>query len=117
QLLTDVDRFAGTESALRHDLGQRAALDEVHPESDTPVVVVGAVHGDDVRMANAGQPARLVEDLVGQIRLGFRLEQLERNRVIEPGVVRVKHLAKCAFTDLPYQHEVAPAPERFGTGY
>ena len=54
--------------AARVDLGgQRPPVHELHPQADPALVLVGAVHDDDVGMLDAGEQPALVEDPRGQI--------------------------------------------------
>ena len=72
-------------------------------------MAVCPMHSDDVVVAHAGQSARLVQK-VGWLNAAFRfgLEKLQRNGMIEPGVVRMKDLTVRAFADLAHQEQMAP---------
>ena len=63
----------------------------------------------DIVVAHASQSACLVQK-VGWLNAAFRfgLEKLQRNRMIEPGVVRVKDLTVRALADLAHQEQMAP---------
>ena len=72
----DDDRLVGAVGAARLDFGgQRPAVHELHPQADTAVVFVGAVHHDDVGMLDAGEDAAFVEDPRGQIVTAEALRQ------------------------------------------
>ncbi len=64
----DDDRLVGAVRAAGVDLGgQRPAAHELHPQADAAVVLVGAVHDDDVGMLDAGEEAAFVEHPRGRI--------------------------------------------------
>ena len=77
----DDDRLVGAVRAARVDLGgQRPPVHELHPQADPAVVLVGAVHDDDVRMLDAGEEAAFVEDPRRQIVAAeARRQQLHRD--------------------------------------
>ncbi len=106
------DRFARAERAARfHDLIERLPLDELHPQPDAIVVLLGAEHLHHVRVADAREPAGLLQDpIVSHARgLAFLVEQLERDVPVEIGVERAIHLARHALTD-PLEHDEAAPP-------
>ena len=75
-------------------------------------MTVCPVHSDDVVVAHAGQSARLVQKVRWlDAAFRFRLEKLQRNGMIEPGVVRMKHFTVRAFADLAHQEQMAPHTE------
>ena len=83
---------------------------EIHPEPDAAIVHVGAVHVDDVRMSDARETPRFMQDAGGEVALrDFGLQQLERDRVIEPHVVSVEDLAERTRANAPAQNEVPPS--------
>ena len=62
QIEADEGRLAGAERASRLDgLLERLAAHELHPQADAAVVLLGAIHLDDVGVAHAREPARLFE--------------------------------------------------------
>ena len=62
QIQADEGRFARAKRAARLDgLLERLAAHELHPQADAAVVLLGAVHLDDVRMTHAREPPRLFE--------------------------------------------------------
>ncbi len=108
-LLSDAARFTGTQPSFGHTRGQGFAVDEIHPEADATVMTVCPVNSDDVVVAYARQPARLVQK-VGWLHAAFRFgfEQLQRNGMIEPRVVRVKDFTVRALSNLAHQEQMAP---------
>ena len=50
--------------------GQRLALDELHPDADLLVVLIGAVDDDDVGVADAGEVTGFGEGRDRVVRLG-----------------------------------------------
>ncbi len=104
QLLADVDGFARAEAAVADSLLERVPLDEIHPEADTSVVAVCAVDHHHVGMPHSYQLAGFVQNLRGRGAVGScGLEELQRARVIEPGVERLVDFAVGAFADLANQ--------------
>ena len=114
-VLPDHRPFARAERAARSSRSDRAIpLDQLHPEPDAIVVLLGAEHLHDVRVADAREPAGLLQDpIVSHPRgLAFFVEQFERDVPVEIGVERAIHLARHALTD-PLEHdEAAPAAGR-----
>src|SRR4030095_9208064 len=85
--LADVRRLAVTETSPAQEIRERFALDEIHPEADAAVVHVGAVDGHHVWMPDAGEAPRFVKNARRKIGSGDGgLEELQRDRVIQPGV-------------------------------
>ena len=57
--MPDARHFARAHRApLRHRIGQRLSLDELHPDADLLLGLLGAVDGDDVGVADAGEMLR-----------------------------------------------------------
>ena len=113
QLLADVGRFARAETSFADPLLERLPLDQVHPEADASVVTVGAVDRDHVGMPHAYELARFVQNLRRRDAIGdFRLEELQRARVIEPGVERFVDFPECALADSSNEEEMTPALRR-----
>ena len=55
-----------------HDLLERLAAHQLHPQADAVVVLLGAVDLHDVRVADARQPARLFENPVVRLAVDRR---------------------------------------------
>ncbi len=72
-------------------------------------MLVGAVDGDDVRVPDARERPRLVEEACPVDER--RLEQLHRDAVIQPCVARVVDLAEGPLAQLPQQLEMTPVAE------
>jgi hypothetical protein len=63
-------------------------------------------------MPHARKPARLVQDAGGEIALSdIRLEELQRNRMIQPGVVGVEDFTKGPLADLSAKDQMAPSSD------
>ncbi len=106
------DRFAlSKRAAFRKVVRQCSPMDEFHPESDLPLVHVGSVHDDDIRMANPRQAACLIEEAprTDAFDRGFDLAQLEGHLAQEARVDCPIDLAEGAATDLLENRQVAPA--------
>ena len=82
------------------------ALDELHPDARGIVVFVRAVHRDDVRVANTGQKARLIE---GRPRRGRAPgQELQRDLAIETRVPCAVDRPEGARADRFENNEVPP---------
>ena len=63
ELKTDVDSFGGAENGpLFEELLEGVAANELHPEADLVANLLGAVDGDDIRMAYTGEQSAFVDD-------------------------------------------------------
>ncbi len=114
QVEADQGRLLGAQrSLLREPLLQRGAGHEVGPQPDAAVVDVGAVHDDDVGVADPSEAARLLDEVAtGRGRRGrVRAPELERDLAVEDGIVRPEHLAGTAVAELLDDLEVAPLEE------
>ncbi len=110
EILTDEHRFACAERALlAHQLFERRAADEVHPEAHAAVVRFGAVHHDHVRMADAGENAAFAQNPLAQAagRL-FGLQELDRDLAVQLCIESAVDLAERAFADFLDQLQMAP---------
>src|SRR5215831_1640235 len=65
------------------DLLQVAAVDELHPEPDPAVDLVGVIDGDDVRMPDAREQARFLQDPIALELRSFAVEELDRDLAVE----------------------------------
>ena len=75
----------------------------------SPSGALGAVDGDDVRMADAGEQASFFDDGVPTRRLRrFGRQQLQRDVAIEPRVPRAVDVAERAAADALEHAEVTP---------
>ena len=83
---------------------QRFAVEQLHDEKRLPVIFVELVERTDVRMADARGGARLAPEALARafVRQRVRPHDLDRDRAIEPIVVRGIHDAHAA---LPEQRE------------
>ena len=111
----DLNGFRTAEHfASVHDLFERAAPDELHPETDACADLLGAVDRDDVRMTDAGEQSAFVDDgRGGTVADGWiRVDQLERHLAIEPRVPRPVHLAEDAAADSLERAQVSPVRQR-----
>jgi hypothetical protein len=72
-----------------------ACPDEFHPQPDAAVDALGAVHGDDVRVADSGhQPAFLDHRRFQCVGAPLSaMQELERDRAIEFRIARAKNVA------------------------
>ena len=111
QFLADERGFRDGEPLARlQRVLERASGNELHPESDTTLVDIGAMDRDDVGMADPGQRARFVEDTEKRgLLAGHGFEQLEGDLAIEPRIAGAIDLAVRTLTDLLDQQEVAPS--------
>jgi len=90
------DGAAGLDSPARHDRLQRLAARELaHHEEATVVELARVEHGDEVRMRELPGEARLAQEAFATrgIRDVPRTQDLHRDRVTEPHVVRPVHHA------------------------
>ena len=110
QVQPDERGLAAAERPARlNRLLERLAAHELHPQADAVVVLLGTVHLHHVRMTNARQPARLVEQ--SRVRLGviaFVVQQLQRDFAVKRRVPRAVDLAGRALADAIEQRESAP---------
>ena len=95
QIQPDERRFTRAERpAGLHDLFERLAAHELHPEADAVVVLLGAVHLHDVRMTDPRQAARLFENpAVGLRVIAVVVQQLQRDFAVQSRVPRPVDLA------------------------
>ena len=86
ELLPDPCGFAGCERPMHlQQLLERAAVDELHPDADPVVVLLGAVDNDDVGMTETGEEPRFLEDARGLARRRLALvQELERDLAMKP---------------------------------
>src|SRR5687768_6488661 len=111
-LLADVGRLTCTQAAAEDYLLECGPLDVIHPEAELSVVAVGAVNADDIRVADARQLPRLVQNAVSGTSTGnFGLEELEGHGMIQPRIMRVVNLAECPLADFSKQDEMTPLAE------
>ena len=86
-LAGEVERAVQLERALeRDDVLERLALHVLHHDEEDVVLLLGGRDGDDVRMADAGEQARLAQQLAEVETLAVR--HLDRDLLVDPGVVR-----------------------------
>ncbi len=108
-LPADMRRFTVTEPPARQQLAQRLSLDEIHPESDAAIVHVGAVHVDDVRVPDAREAPRFMQDARGVSLRDFGFQQFEGDGMIEPYIVGMEDFAERTRANAPAQNEVPPS--------
>ena len=117
QIQPDERGFAPAERPARlNDLLERLAAHELHPQADAVVVLLGAVHLNHVRMANARQPARLFEQ--PRVRLcviAVVVQQLQRDFAVERCIPGTIDLARRTLADAIEQRQ--PAPVRTGRAW
>ncbi len=115
KLLTDSRRFAGAHGPLLvEQLGQRAAVDDLHPDSDPPLLPLGSIDHDHVPLADAGE-ARPFRD-----RLAFggalvnvpRPQELQGDLAVQARITRQEDLAELPLADLVDDLQAAPARDR-----
>ena len=109
--------LAGTElAAIRDELLERLAPNELGPETDATVVLLGAIDLDDVLMAEPGQTPGLLhhhEPAPRPRRPGLvDMKQLQRDVAVELGVPRAKDVAGAALADELEEDETPPSPAR-----
>ena len=102
--------------ARRRALLERLPLDELHPQADAIVDLLGAVDGHDVGVADAGQQAALFDDRAGPARgvTGGR-QELQRHFAVEPRVPRAIDLAEGAGAEALGDTKVAPVGAGVGS--
>ena len=93
------------------DRRQGAAANQFHPETDTTIVNIRAVHGDNVGMLQAREHSAFAQDRLDPGIVGgeARLGELERDFAVENAVARAVDVTEGAFADLFEEVEVAPA--------
>ena len=92
------------EAALAlEQLSQAVPLDVLHDEVEQRVHFAGRVHGDDVRMAELGDRARLPQEALsgGWGRGEIGRDDLDRDRPVERNVSAEEHLPHPAGAELP----------------
>ncbi len=106
--------FAGAERpAGSHDLLERLAPHQLHPQADALVVLLRAVHLHHVRVTHPRQPPGLLEDATCAPRvIALVVQQLERDVTVEIGIQGTVDVAGRAVPD-PIE-EQQPAPVRPG---
>ena len=62
QLDADIDRFTGAEALRFRELFEGSALDQIHPQTNPALFVIGTVDAHHIRVPHPGQQPRLVED-------------------------------------------------------
>jgi len=107
--------FARAERAgVVHEFFERDAADELHPQADLFLVPFGAVHMHHVRVANAREATRFLEQpLVGLRRWPFVVQQLERDLTLQLGVPRAEDVGRGAASD-PIEQDQTPPSRAFG---
>ena len=97
--------------ALLEQLFERASLDELHPQADLVANLLGAVDGDDVRMANLRQQSAFFDDRAGACLAGQRVgrQELERDFAVEPSVAGAVDLSESAAANRRNQLQVSPS--------
>ncbi len=87
----DAGRLARAHRPAGDDgVGQRLAVDQLHPQARLAAVVLGAVDGDDVRVTDPGQGAGFAQRRRAPV--GERVQELDRHFAIElrvPGAMDV----------------------------
>lgn len=87
----DLDGHVQRERCRRGPLGdhiaQRPAIDELHHDERVIAVLRHLVHGTDIRMVQRAGRARLIEQAPAAVKLVARMEQLDGNGTLQPGVV------------------------------
>ena len=111
----DVDADAGGlarahRAAGEHGLRQRLAVDQLHPQARLAAVVLGAVDGDDVRMADARQGAGLAQRRGGAVL--ELVQELDRDFAIELRVPGAMDVAGEARGERLEDQQRAPRPHR-----
>ncbi len=102
----DVDRQLRAQPRLDvEELAQALAVDELHDDGLAPAVLEHVVHGDDVRVGEAGDGDRLAAEALGDDRVGgqARLEPLQRHLAVEGEVRRQPHLGHPALRQPPLE--------------
>ena len=112
---SDECRLAGTElAAIGDELLERLASNELGPETDATVVLLGAVDLHDVLVAEPGQTSGLLHHpslRVTCVGPGLvDMKQLQRDVAVELGVPRAKDVARGALADELEEDETAPSP-------
>ncbi len=107
----DAGRLASAHRAAGGDgVGQRLAVDQLHPQAGLARVVLDAVDGDDVGVTHPGQGAGLAQRRGGPV--GERVQELDRDFAIElrvPGAVDVAGEARGERLE---DQQRAPRPDR-----
>ena len=107
---TNQRRLGRAERTLRLEpIGERTAFHEFHPDADLAIDVVGAIHGDDVRVTNAGESPRLCKHLrLVQYDARRRPEELHGNFAVELGIARAIDRCEGAGPNGFEEHEMTP---------
>ena len=88
-------------------------MDELHPEADPVVVLLGAMDDDDVGMTETGEEPRFLEDARGLARRRLTLvQELERDLAMKARVEGPVDFTEAAFAHLLEQGERAPLADR-----
>ena len=93
-------------AACLHQLLERLAVHQLHPQARHAVDHVGAVDSDDMLVPDAREHAAFLHHHIG---IGHALKQLERDQPLEPGVPGAIHGAVRSAADDVQQIEMAPA--------
>ena len=99
--LLDAERPVGTD-----DVRQRAAVDELHAQTEAAIVLGRVVDLDDVIVLDAGEQAPFHAHAIGHT----AMKQFDRETAIQRGVTAQMHGAVTALADWPQQFVTAPAP-------
>ncbi len=116
QFLANERGFARAERPRRaQQLLEGPATDVLHPEANPPLLLLHAEDRDDVAVADPGEDAAFVKDLLGELgRLAPLAEQLEGHVAVESRVARPVDVAERALTNLLDEFEVPPVVQRAG---
>ena len=93
-----------------YELLERFAANELGPEPDAAVVLLGAVDLHDVLVAETGEAPRLVHQPRGRVAAILGMEQLQRDVAVELGVPGAEHIARRALADELEKDQAAPSP-------
>src|SRR4029453_8221194 len=92
-------------TARGENLIERQPLDEFHPQSDGPVVLVDAVYHHHARMPHAGEQAPFLDD---RRRSVVRAENLQGNVTFEKRIPRQVQSAETTTADFAADLEPSP---------
>ena len=85
------------------------AAHHLHPEPDAIIDLIGAVHGHDIRMAHAGEVARLPQHArVARPIAAVATQQLHRDVALQLRVVGTIHVAIRTTAQAPEDQEMRP---------
>ncbi len=114
EIEADEGSFARAKRAARlHGLLERLAAHELHPQSDAPIMLFGAVDLHHVRVTHARQAPRLLQEPRVRVDvIAIVVQQLERDFTVELRVPRAIDVARCPVADAIEDGEPAPVRPR-----